>query len=154
MLNEVLRALNNYFYEYTLNAKNHSYTKDITFTSNNGLAGDFADTFIIGEYIYIEDSRLNDGVYLITEIDDTTITIDATLDITISTEAEISCDITKLYIPKSLIALISEIKTYNTNSTTGAASESQGGRSISYDGGSSWQKAFSGRLAPYKKLRW
>ena len=161
MLNETLEYLNNYFFEYTsgnsatVKYKNYAYSKALTFTSADTIEGDFTDTFIVGEYIYIENSRLNDGVYLISAIDDTSITIDTTIDITVSTEAEVTCLITKCYIPKQLVSLIAEIKTYNTDSTTGVASESQGNRSVSYtDGSSEWQNAFKGRLSAYKKLRW
>jgi len=154
MLNSVLEYLNNYFFKYTSTAKEYSYAKDITFTTNNTMAGDFTDTFLVGEYVLVEGSRINDGVYLISAIDDTTITIDATVDLTIDTEPQIDCTITKLFIPKQLISLIAEIKDYNTNVTTGIASESQGNRSVSYGGSSGWKSAFSNQLSVYKKLRW
>lgn len=154
MLNEVLNDLNNYFFQYTLGLKKNSYSKDVTFTATDTMEADFTDTFIVGEYVLIEGSRLNDGVYLISAIDDTSITIDTTVDITISTEAEISCTITKLYIPKSFIALLAEIKAFNSGSTTGLSSESQGSRSISYSGDSSWKMAFKNRLSQYRKLGW
>lgn len=158
MLNEVIEYLNNYFFKYTLGITTYSYTRDLTFTTNNTIEADFTDTFLVGEYILIEGTRLNDGIYKISAIDTTSITIDATLDITISAEAEISAEITKLFIPKELIATIAEIKTYNTTTTDGIASESQGTRSVSYatstNGSSGWQNAFKSRLARYKKLRW
>ena len=157
MLNEVIEYLNNYFYKYSSGVTQYSFTKDVTFTTNNTLEGDFADTFLVGEYIQLEDTRLNDGIYKIIAIDDTSITIDATLDITIDTEAEISTTMTKLFIPKDLIATIAEIKTYNTNTTDGIASESQGNRSVSYatstNGSTGWQTAFKTRLNSYKRLK-
>ena len=159
MLNEVLEYLNNYFFKYTLGVKNYSYSKDVTFTTNTLTATDFSDTFVVGEYILIEGTRLNDGVYKISAIDGTSITIDATLDITIVAEAEVSTTLTKCYIPKDLVALIAEIKTYNTNTTDGIASESQGNRSVTYttsgsDGASGWQGAIASRLSKYRKCRW
>lgn len=158
MLNEVLVYLNNYFFEYSSGAKKYSYSKDIAFTSTGTMTGDFTDTFLAGEYVLIENTRLNDGVYKISAIDDTTITIDATLDLTIDTEASITTTITKCYIPKDLLAIIAEIKTYNTNVTDGVSSESQGNRSISYSANgtasSGWQNAFGSRLAKYRKVRW
>ena len=160
MLNEVIEYLNNYFFKYTLGVKNYTYTKDVTFTATGTLAAtDFSSTFVVGEYILIENTRLNDGIYLITAIDATTITVDATLDIAITSEAEVEATLTKLYIPKQLIALIADIKTYNTNTTDGVVSESQGNRSVTYGtssggGASGWQSAFKNRLERYKKLRW
>ena len=155
MLNEVIESLNNYFIKYELGVAQYSFTKDVTFTSTGTLGGDFTSTFIAGEYILIEDTRLNDGIYKISSNSDTEITIDTTLDITISTEAEISATLTKLYIPKQLIALIAEIKTYNSNTTDGISSESQGSRSVSYGNGQTgWKNAFKSRLEKYKKLGW
>ena len=155
MLNAVLKELNNYFKKYTLGVANYTFSKDVTFTSNDTLtATSFADTFIVGEYILIEDSRVNDGVYKISAIDGTTITIDTTIDFTITTEAEVTVSLTKLYIPSDVIELIDEIKTCNTNNEDGITSESQGSRSVSFDGGFSWKKAFSQRLSTYRKVRW
>lgn len=158
MLNAVLKYLNNYFFQYSNGTKKYTFTKDTTFTTNDTLAGDFTDTFIAGEYILVEGTRLNDGVYLISSITDSEITIDATLDRTIKTEAEVSTTLTKLYIPDDLLDIIAEIKTYNTNVTDGVSSESQGNRSISYSsdgtGSSGWKNAFASKLSTYKKLRW
>ena len=124
MLNEVIKYLNNYFFQYTLGTLNYSYSKDVEFTSNDTLSGDFEDTFLVGEYILVQGSRVNDGIYLISAIDNTSITIDTTVDITITTEPETSVTITKLYIPKDLISLIAEIKAFNTSFSDGIASES------------------------------
>lgn len=159
MLNEVLEYLNNYFYKYTLGVRNYSFTRDVTFTTNTLTASDFSDTFVAGEYINIEGTRLNDGVYKVSAIDGTTITIDSTVDFTIVAEAEVETTLTKCYIPKDLVALIAEVKTYNTNVTDGIASEKQGERSVTYSTGSEgsasgWQSAFASRLSKYKKLRW
>jgi len=155
MLNAVLRELNNYFIKYTNGVANFTFSKEVTFTSNDTLtATSFADTFIAGEYIHIEGTRVNDGVYLISAIDATTITIDATVDFTITNEPEVSTTLTKLYIPDDVIQLVDEINTYNTNNEDGVVSESQGNRSVTFDGGSSWRKAFSKRLSSYRKVRW
>jgi len=154
MLNAVLKEINNYFFKYTSGVKNYQFTKDVAFTADTLTATSFADTYIAGEYILIEGTRINDGVYLITAIGATTITVDSTLDITISIEPEVETILTKCYIPGSLLALIADIKTYDTKVTTGLASESQGNRSISYAGSSGWRNAFNSQLSVYKKLRW
>ena len=153
MLNEILNYLNNYFAD-----TDYSFETACTFTASDTIAGDFADTFIVGEYILIEGSRVNDGVYLIKAIDGTSITIDLTVDYVITTEPETTMTLTKCYIPQDLISLIAEINTFNANSTDGIASESQGQRSVSYvsggNGTSGWINAFSPRLSIHKKLRW
>lgn len=153
MLNEILNYLNNYFQD-----NDYSYTIDCTFTGNDTIEGDFADTFLVGEYIRIRDTRLNDGVYLISAIDDTSITIDTTVDYIIRTEAEVSTRLVKADIPRDFISLVSDIETYNTNNTTaGATSESIDDYSVSYDSDTisgGWQGAFKGKLARFKKMRW
>ena len=148
MLNEVLTQLNNYFIGDTI------HEADVTFTTPDTLEGVFTDTFQAGQYILISGSALNDGVYKISAITDTTITIDATVDIVVTSESEVIVSLTQCTIPKSLIAVIDDISTYATNTQDGLASESQGSRSVSYNGGSSWAVAFTDRLSPYRKLRW
>jgi len=158
MLNEVLRELNNFFIKRNSSGIELQFSVDSTFTTNDTITGDFTDTFLVGEYIKIENTRLNDGVYLITAIDTGSITIDSTLDLTIQTEPEVTTTFTKLFIPGDLVDLIAEITTFNTSSTNGIASESQGDRSISYtsssSGDTSWRNAFNSRLSSYRKLRW
>jgi len=154
MLNALLRELNNYFYRYTNGAKQYSFTIDCTFTSTNTIEGDFTDTFLVGEYIQVCDSRLNDAVYKIATISTTELTIDTTLDCLISTEPELACSVTKLFIPCDVIDLADEITDYNTNVTDGIASESQGNRSISYGSTSGWKNAFSTRISTYRRTRW
>jgi len=148
MLNEVLNELNNYF------IGDSSFGVDVTFTTTDTLTGDFADvTFQVGQYIIISGSKLNDGVYKIATISDTTIAIDATVDLVIDTESEATIELIQCAIPKLLVALIADIKTFTANSADGISGESQGGRSVSYtsDG---WKGAFNSRLDVYKKLRW
>jgi len=154
MLNEVLKQINNYFLGDTV------HEVDVTFTTTDTLEGNFTDTFQAGQYIYVYNSLLNDGVYKILTITDTTITIDATTDILIDTESVSSVGLIQCVIPKTLLAIIADISLYSTNIQDGISSESQGGRSVSYNGGaqggsgSSWTSAFSNRLGPYKKVRW
>ncbi|MHA1302990.1 MAG: hypothetical protein ACTSPI_04735 [Candidatus Heimdallarchaeaceae archaeon] len=132
----------------------YQYSRDIEFTTTNTLTGDFADTYLAGEYIRIQGSRLNDGIYLIDTINDTTITIDATIDQIIRTEPEIGIVLIKAHIPQDLITLISEIKTYNSTGIIPIAGESQGNRSVTYAKDSSWKSVYNGQLSIYKKLGW
>jgi len=160
MLNAVIKYLNNPFFKYTNGVPNYQYTVDSTFTATDTITGTFTDTFIVGEYILINGTRINDGVYLITANDGTSLTIDATLDIAISTESTaVATTYTKMYIPDEVIALIAEITSYNSNVIDGVVSEKQGERSITYGtssggGTTGWQSAFGARLSTYRKLRW
>jgi len=149
LLNEILNYLNNYFAD-----TDYSFETACTFTASDTIAGDFADTYIMGEYIRIKDTRLNDGVYLVKTVSDIEITIDATVDLTVRTEAEVTAKITKADIPRDLISLIAEIKTYNTSGIVPIASESQGNRSVTYVKDSSWKSVYTGMLSNYRKLRW
>lgn len=148
MLNEVLNYINHYY------KTDDIYTKEVAFTSDATLTADFTDTLLASEYFLIDGSRLNDYAFKVSANNTTSLTIDNTVDLTILNEPEIKVTITRLDIPRDLLALIAEIKTYNTNVVDGVASEAQGNRSISYQDGSSWQVAFSSRLSKYKKLRW
>ena len=149
MLNEILNYLHNYFPD-----TDYYFQTACTFTATDTIAGDFEDTYIVGEYIRILDTRLNDGVYLIKAISDTEITIDATVDLATRTETEITARITKADIPRDLISLIAEIKTYNTSGVVPIVSESQGNRSVTYAKDSSWKSVYTGMLSNYRKLRW
>ena len=159
MLNEVLNYLNNYFEQpnlYQYSAIVYQFTVDTTFTATDTLGGAFEDTVIAGEYIRLQGTKLNDGVYLITANDATSLTIDATLDIAVATEAEISTTIKKSYIPAALLTIIAAIKVYNASTgAQGVKSESQGKRSITYAGNdNSWIGVYRSKLAPYKRLGW
>lgn len=167
MLNAVLNELNNFFFRFSSNITNTNFpvgniqfqfSVAAAFTSPDTILGDFTDTYISGEYILIEGSRLNDGVYLISAIDTSSVTIDTTVDFLISTEPEVTCTFTKLFIPQDVVQLIDDIDTFNTSFTEGVSSESQGNRSVTYttsvNGGTGWVNAFNTRLNVYKKLRW
>jgi hypothetical protein len=150
MINQVLGYLNNYFINY-----NYQSIIDSTFTATDTIAGDFEDTFLVGEWIIISGTRLNDGVYLISAIDTTSLTIDTGYDKLITTE-ELAEDVLyrKLDIPAQLITIIADIATYQASESIGIASESQGNTSITYASSSGWQGAFTSKLSQWRKLRW
>jgi len=155
MLNQIIEYLKNYFQD-----NDYCYQIDCTFNAGaNTITGDFEDTFFAGEYIRIKDSRLNDGVYLISSIDDTTITIDATVDLLISDEPEISVYVIKAKLPPDFLSLVSDIASWETSNSglEGIKSESIDGYSVSFSDNSAsggWQGAFTGRLSKYRKMRW
>jgi len=148
MINEVLKYLNRYY------KTTDEYSLDVVYTAEDTLTADFTDTFLASEYFLIEGTRLNDGVFKVITNNTTSLTIDTTIDLKVITEPIIASTLTRLEIPRDLLALIAEIDTFNTNAVYGITSESQGNRSISYKEDSSWQGVFSNRLLKYKRLGW
>lgn len=120
---------------------------------SDGIQGTFEEAYIVGQYISLDNTFLNDGVYMITAVSDTKLTLDATL----STES--SSDyyyIFGLKIPTTFLSLVTDIATYDSNTVYGIKSESQGNRSVTYGNGESngntWQSAYMSALAPYKQM--
>ena len=150
MINAVLNYINNRFLNYS-----YQSLIDSTFTAPDTIDGVFTDTFMVGEWVEISGTRLNDGIYLVSAIADDSMTVSTSYDKSIVTEAEtddvlyIKCDI-----PSELVSLVTTIKTYDDGTDDGLSSESQGGRSVSYGGNSSWTSVFSSKLSRWRKLRW
>jgi len=146
MIDQILKEINNYF------VRSVEYS---TITIAGTLITGFSETYIAGQYINIEGSVLNDGTYKILSNTSGVITLTTSL----SSETT-SMYIYGLQIPKSIIDLSTEISTYAQAITPGVASESQGGRSVSYiEGSSSWQSAYKKTLNAYRlaisdKERW
>lgn len=140
--------------------KNHfwrSYERDDFSVVSDGIEGAFGNTYIVGQYIHVAGSFVNDGVYKITTVSDTKLTLDATLTEESTDEGFI---IYGCAVPSDFLSVVSDIETWLTTNSgqEGVASESLGNHSISYatgaDGSTSnnWKSAFSGRLLPYKQV--
>ena len=154
MLNEVLKEINNYFPWKGFDGTVHLYTVDIIFTATDTMTGDFEDTYMVGEYVKVSGSRLNNGVFKISAITDTTITIDTTVDQIIKEEEEIIVDVVKVAIPDELVAIINDIETYDSQAKDGLQAESQADRSVTYSKGSSGTDVFRSKLAKWNKVKW
>ncbi len=142
MLNEVLQSLNNYFV--------HDYC-DLNSITTTTITVDDASKFINGQYCLIIGSKMNDGVYLITNINGLVLTLDAPFDFVPETSEDmIACS---LAIPRAVLSLVSEIEAYNEKNDGSIKSESLGDYSVSYQGNqdASWITVFRRKLAPYKK---
>lgn len=144
MIDQVLGYLKNFFidtYEYG------TYT-----IASNVVTGTFAEEYVAGQYISIDGTKVNDGVYLISEVGTNTLTLDNGVTLTDESPSD-NIFIFGLAVPRTVKDLVTEINTYNTNSTYGVSSETQGARSITYsDGGSTWQNAFKAKLRPYRRI--
>jgi len=145
MLENVLEYLNNFFI-------NSRYS--VIDIETDGVTGVFdTDDFIATQYVSIDGTKVNDGVYKILSVTSTKLTLDATM----IAETPKNCILWGLAVPKIVVDLTAEISTYDGASTKGIKSESQGNRSVSYgtslSGGSSdWQSVFGSSLAPYRQL--
>lgn len=134
MLEAVLVHLNNWFCREV-------YAGTFTVTSGTLALPDLAD----GQYFRIVGSVFNDGLhqYPATDLADETFT----------------GAVWALAVPKSVVTLAEEIKTWAAKNQPGAyTSESFGGysytRATNAKGASvGWQDAFAAQLAPYRKLR-
>ena len=140
MLSELLQYLKRW-YVCTLETKEFDIVAD-------GIEGDFTETYLVGQYISIDGSVLNDGVYKLTEVTASKLTVEETL----LPESVNTIYLWALAIPRDIISLSETIKTYVDGSTDGVSSESQGNRSVSYGGTSSWTSVFSSRLSSYRSV--
>lgn len=147
MLYQVLQRLNHYYpVTYSLASKIES----------DGVVGSFTvDKFVVGQYVLIKNTLLNDGVYKIADIASNKLTLDATLT---AENTGRQLRVFGLAIPKSLVDLAAEIKTYITNnpSNNNIASERLGDYSVSYKNNeniaSGWYGAFQDRLSQYQRF--
>jgi hypothetical protein len=150
MINEITGYLNNRFENY-----DYQYLIDVEFDYPAEILGDFSDTFLAGEWVKISGTRLNDGIYLIESISDTSMIVSIEYDRHINNEDEtedvlfIKCDI-----PKELADLALVIETYKGSAQAGLGAESQGGRAVTYKGDSSWQNVYAKDLSRWRRLRW
>lgn len=137
MLNQVLNETNKFFVV--------TCERGIFNVVADGIEGDFVDEYLVGQYVSIDGTKLNDGVYKVLGVTSTKLTLDATL---LSESATI--DLYGLAIPRAFIELVDSIAAYVAKTQDGLSSESQGGRSVSFKDGSSWKDVFKSRLNAYR----
>jgi len=161
---EVLAYLNNYFvYTYAPNV----YVDITAETSTIALADtdyDFDDYALdarVGQYVRIEGTRLNDGVYKVATVGDASFTVEETLLDELSDEDLDYVTIYELAVPQELLTIITEMQTWETDHPSGSdnvKSETLGPHSITYGdaggGGSGVFGNFASRLKRWKKVGW
>lgn len=148
MLYEVMNYCKNFFV-YSGETDDYEIEAD-------GIKGNLAETYLVGMYVCIDNSFLNDGVYKITGVTSDKLTLDATL------QAENTGDTICLYglkVPSVFITLVDEIESYDSTVQRGVKSESQGQRSVTYGSGSetgsgdnTWQSVYANTLLPYMRI--
>lgn len=140
MLSELLQYINKWYV-------NSLETQTFTIVSD-GIEGTFSQNYVVGQYISIDNSILNDGVYKLTGVTASKLSVAETL----QTEAVNTVFIWGLAIPPDIVNLSIAIDIHIGKSQDGIASESQGGRSISYANNSTWSSVFGARLSKYRSL--
>jgi len=140
MLSELLQYINKWYVK-TLEVQTFTIVPD-------GIEFAFNETYLVGQYISIDNSVLNDGVYKITALTSTKITVADTL-VAENTE---NVYLWGLAIPKDIVSLSITIEDYLIESNDGLASENQGGRSVSYAENSTWSSVFGSRLSKYRSI--
>ena len=160
-VSEVLGYLNNYFVDSYLPGTTVDFDADAsTITFEDGID---EDEVLADQYIRIEGSKLNDGVFKITEVGTDEITIDGTL-----IDEEDAYQIRNerrwnyaLAIPSTLLSLITEMQTWETDHPAGGEnvqSETLGPHSITYAsggaGGTGIFSNFASRLKRWRKVGW
>lgn len=139
---DIMRECNNFF-EY----ETEKLILEITATK---LLGEFENDYILGQYVRIQNSILNDGVYKISAVGANEITLDATL-LAENTDRDIC--ISSLKMPKEFLAIATEIIADGTNQSV--KSESVSRYSVDYgEGGKSWTNVYKKALDNYRKMRW
>lgn len=116
---------------------------------NNKIYLEPKEAYYPNQYIRIQNSVFNDGVYKILSVANDGLTIDATL----TNEDTRRIVVYGLAIPNDFKNLADEIIT--NGKIENVDSESISRYSVSYgDGGSSWQNVYYKQLLPYRKLGW
>lgn len=142
MLEQVLFYLNNFFVDRAISGSAVLY---------NGVVVSDATGFVVGQYIYLKDSLLNDGLYKISDVTGTTLTLDTSEYLKPETA---TIRVYGLAIPKQVITLSEEIATANASNPSGLVQERLGDYSVTYgySDTASWISRYSTRLAPWRKV--
>lgn len=139
-MKEIMDSINNYFID-TVEPMTFNIVTD-------GVTGSFSHAYFVGQYFMIQGSKMNDGVYKITVVSTSKLTIAETL----TAENVPEGVIYGLAVPRDFDSLATQIKSYSAKALDGIKSESQGSRSVSYTGDSGWSSVFSKRLNTYRRV--
>lgn len=146
MITELLEYLNNWFID-THESGKFEFKASLDATPIYTIEAPFYQDYLVGQYISVDGSKLNDGVYKVTAVESGKITVDTQV---LTETASIS--LWGLAVPKQVVSLAGEIAEYKASNLEGIASETQGSRSIAYKNGSGWEDVYKQRLIPYRRL--
>jgi len=136
-MNKLLKYLNRYF---------PRSVERVTAIVADGFEGNFKETYLVGQYILIKNSILSDGVYQLTAVSPTKLTVAESL----QAESTNLIALFGLAIPREVVALQAKIEAYTSNE--GIASESIDDYSVSFQDGSGWQTAFKNELNAWRVM--
>ena len=150
-MEEILNYLNNYFYNYAL-ITNVTFEED----GKSFTVSKFKNNLYKGQYIKIEETTINDGIFKIISIRDKGDSITVTTDSVDFVEGKFRCFMLVLAVPKSLIRLKESIEEFRTeNKPSIYTSESFGDVSRSWATNSkgavlTWKDVFKEDLKQYR----
>ncbi len=150
-MEEILSYLNNYFYNYAL-MTNVTFEEDRKSFS----ISKFKKNFYKGQYIKIEETTINDGIFKIISIRDNGDSVTITTDSVDFVEGEFRCLILALAVPRPVIKLKEAIEEFKTkNKPSVYTSESFGNYSRSWATNSkgsilTWKDVFKEDLNQYR----
>src|SRR5690606_26834657 len=102
MLNAVMTEIKNHF-------AISSECVPVSFDAD-GINGNFQKVYVVGQYVWIKNSVVNDGVYKITKIEGSKITLDGTFTL-INTNIRLFA----LAVPSEFVSLVNDISTYSNS---------------------------------------
>ena len=142
-ISEVMREINRWF--------PRTYENVVVAIAATGktITGDFAETYLAGQYICLQHSVLNDGVYTIVSVTGVAGAYILTVSETLRTETN-RVNVFALQPPRDFIDLVTEIDAYT--SKDGVASEKIDDYSVSFKNDGGWKAAFRERLNTYRRL--
>lgn len=150
-MEEILNYLNNYFYSYAL-IINVTFEED----GKSFTVSKFKNNLYKGQYIKIEETTINDGIFKIISIKDNGDSITVTTDSVDFVEGDFRCLILALAVPRPVIKLKEEIEEFKTkNKPSVYTSESFGNYSRSWATNSkgallTWKDVFKEELNQYR----
>lgn len=141
MILDVMDKINNHFLK-SVEVKSFEIVAD-------GIIGDFSETYFPDMYVLIKNSYRNNGLYKITTVEDTKLTVEETL------KPEVSDDNIFLYAcspPDNFLSIVSDIESYNATTNGGVKSKTTQDLQVVYNGDDSWYNVFKSQLKQYRKV--
>lgn len=150
-MEELLNYLNNYFYNYEL-------IGPVVFEDDNSslTIPDVNKEFYVGQYIKIENSKFNDGIFKVIEVNSKDNNYTITTDSSDFIPGVFTCSILSLAIPRVIIKLKESIEDFKANNKPSVyTSESFGNYSRSWATNSkgnvvTWKDVFKEDLNQYR----
>lgn len=144
MIGQVMDACNNHFIK-TIETSLNEMTE-------TGIQGTFSNKYFANQYILLEGTTLNDGVYKLTSA-----TSNELSTILLDEQPDTVYAIYGLAVPKEFLEIVREIESWvaSVGNKVGITSESIDDYSVSFDtskgSAGDWKSAFSTRLNAYRK---